>query len=108
MVGEGADGGAEAPPFQDFAATSMQAIFTHGGEPKDHEVFAQNDSFQEFFRSPFRSAHTEYLGMNGTAGIYATKSNPATEVGWSLGTSSRLNPSLVRARPGEGPDCAGD
>ena len=44
MVGEGPDGGAKAPPFQNSAATSAQAIFMHGGEPKDHEVLAENDS----------------------------------------------------------------
>jgi hypothetical protein len=34
----------------------------HGGEPKDHEIFAQNDSFEGFFRillapSPFPNGH---------------------------------------------------
>jgi hypothetical protein len=24
--------------------SSYEAIFMHGGEPKDHEIFAQNDS----------------------------------------------------------------
>jgi len=44
VVGEGPDGGAEAPPFQDSSAASTEAIFVHGGEAKNHEVLAQNDS----------------------------------------------------------------
>jgi hypothetical protein len=44
VVGEGLCGGAEAPPFQDPPASAAQAIFVHGGEPKNHEVFALDDS----------------------------------------------------------------
>ena len=51
VVGEGPDGGAKAPPFQDSAATSTPAIFMHGGEPKDHEVCARNDMTTGFLRT---------------------------------------------------------
>ena len=46
VVGEGPDGGAKAPPFQDFAATPTQAVFMPAGEPKNHEIFAQGDTFR--------------------------------------------------------------
>jgi hypothetical protein len=44
VVSEGPYGGAKAPPFQESATTSTQAIFMHDGEPKDHEVFARDST----------------------------------------------------------------
>jgi hypothetical protein len=36
---------------QAAALQGASRILTHGGEPQDHEVFAQNDSLGAFFRS---------------------------------------------------------
>ena len=51
--GEGVErnGGAEAPPFPTLLARSWQAIFMPSGEPKTHDVYAQNDRVGRFFHS---------------------------------------------------------
>ena len=50
-MGEGLCGGAKAPPFQGCPVSAAQAVFRQCGGPKGHEIYAEDDSLEAFFRS---------------------------------------------------------